>query len=387
MLGDIWLHSATAGHIAAALHRRAPDRLEHLFWDSEPYADGINKVTHGRSPYADDDIRNPLPFAYPPVFAWAGAAFSRVLPPPWGWRTYISVYLASVGAIQLVLVPFFLPRVDRRQAITLLCLAPIGLFLSTVFWSGNIHTVWYCLALLAAIPALRQDRWLPYYAVTVLAIVNQPVFAALLLLPLFTRKRRALLPSLTTAVLGASAYLLQRVARPDLYAQFQQTVTTHLAASHDYGEGTFGIAMSALTRLHHPNVTAAGLLQIAFSLAIIATLFLLSRYVSATDHRWWALLLLAIVAVNPRIMPYDAALGIAPALSFLLYGLRTKWQWPVALLLTSLCAAGHKLFGLTPLILAGFCMGAWHLRKSIEPLPLPAAPLPLEQTQAALLTR
>jgi hypothetical protein len=79
----------------------------------------------------------------------------------------------------------------------------------------------------------------------------------------------------------------------------------------------------------------------------------------ANDTRWWALIALAIILVNPRVMPYDAAQALIPAIFFLVYERKNGWliTLPVALA----CVAVHSLLGFTPIILAGFLAGATQL--------------------------
>jgi hypothetical protein len=225
--------------------------------------------------------------------------------------------------------------------------------LSTAFLSGNIHAVWYFAAALAAIPGLRTSRWLWFYLVTLTAMVNQPVFAALLLLPLLAGTRQYIASGMTVLA-AALAYAAEFAINPTLYRQFQQTVAAHLAVSHDFGQGVFGILM------HISSATLVpGAMQIVFSLGVVAVLIWLKTRGTANDLRWWALIALAILLVNPRVMPYDAAQGLIPAMFFLVY--RTKRGWLIVLLAVLACVVRHSLFGFTPVVLAGFAAGTFAL--------------------------
>jgi hypothetical protein len=357
---DICVHSEVVGNMLARLHIHALHPLENLFWDAEPYSSGITTFNQGRSPYSLDDLDNPLPFAYPPAFLWVGGALARLLPTPWGWRLYVLAYMGSIFTLELLLAAVLLGRMRRAEIITLLILTPLCVFMSTVFWSGNIHLVWYGAAILAAIPGAFRGRWAWFYLVSVLAMINQPIFFLLLLFPIFAGKKQYL-PSALTAIVAGASYLAQKIFSPVLYQQFQATVSSHLLASRDFGEGVFGASAQLFARFHILGTGVPGAIQIVFSAAILGTLFWLRPRVLRTDRRWWALIALAIVLMNPRIMPYDSALGLIPAIYFLIYGMRPPKQWLVAAAVMVASVLGHKVFGFSLLLLSGFVVGAWQL--------------------------
>lgn len=357
LFGDIWLHSRMAKRLALLVHLQGPRLQLHLFWDAVPYATGITSYNQGKSPYPLDDPTYLLPFSYPPVFVWVGGELARLLGPSRGWRLYIAIYLASLVALEFSLSLFFLQNVKKRQALALLCLAPLSAFTTTVFWSGNIHIIWYCAAVLAAISGLRHNRWLWYYLVAFLAAVNQPVFLLLVLLPLFAAQRQSL-PSALTGAAAAAVYLVQRFACPDLYLQFRELAATHLLASRDFGQGAFGVSAKLLARVGILGTVVPAILQILFSCAILLALLRLRNRVPRGDKRWWALIAIAIVLANPRIMPYDAALGLAPTCYFLVFGLRTPWRWPLLAFLVAATCVAHRPIGFSLLLLAGFLVGA-----------------------------
>lgn len=356
---SLFVHSSWLAALLATHHLHVPDTLEHLFWDTEPYGRGIGKVMAGHTPY-DDPMESLLPFVYPPAFAWVGAALGRLLPFPYGYSLYIFAYLISMIGTQLLLVPFFVRHLDRVRGLTLLILAPLSLFSSTMFWSGNIHVIWLFVAALSAAPGLEREQWWPYRIVALLAMVNQPIFASLMLLPVFAG-RREWIASIATAVVAGVLYFSQSLIDPALYHQFQSSIAPRLAITHDYGQGIFGILMWFGDRFAHVQpLLAAGVVQVAASLAVVGCLFLLRPHVSRGDPRWWALLAVAIVAVNPRIMPYDVIAVIGPALS-LIFALRPTRQWAVMLIVTLVGFAFHKAIGLTPLLFASFAAGVWQL--------------------------
>ena len=156
LLVDLGVHGSVARRVAERMHVRTPDRLEHVFWDAEPYAVGINRYNAGVSPYTLDDLWNPLPFAYPPVFVWVGGGLARGLGAAWGWRVYLGLYLVCMLLLQMMSGAVFLGARERAGWGVLVCVAPLGLFLSKAFLSGNIHVIWYALAALAAVGGVKS---------------------------------------------------------------------------------------------------------------------------------------------------------------------------------------------------------------------------------------
>ncbi len=356
----LWIHGAMATRIAGQLHVHAPTKFQHFFWDTEPYSAGITSFNEGRSPYSVKDVDNPLPFAYPPIFVWVGGALARILPAPWGWRLYITVYIVSVVLLEVLLVSIYMGRMRRPEIVALLCLAPLCFVMSTILWSGNIHILWYCAAWFAAIPGLTCGRWQWFYLVALLAIVNQPVFLSLLLLPIFAGTRQYMQSALTVAASGC-VYVAEILISPGLYQQFRESIVSHLTVSRDFGQGVFGLSAYVCSRFHIFNTEIPGALQVLFSCALVATLFWLRPRVVQTDRRWWALITLGVVLVNPRIMPYDAALGLIPAIYFLIYGLSSPWQsmFVMPVVLGSLIA--HNQVGFSLVLLSGFLVGVWQM--------------------------
>jgi hypothetical protein len=356
---DVWVHSAAVMRLAGAAHLPKPAPLGHLFWDTEPYAVGINAFAHGQSPYTLTDPENPLPFAYPPIFAWAGAQLSKVFPSPWGWRIYIAIYMISVYLVELLFAWLLLRPLNRWQIAGLCGFLPLAAFMSTVFLSGNMHIVWYAAAMVAALPGVRRGSWIAFYIVVALAAASQPVFLLMLLLPIFCGRMRQWIASALTAAAGASFYLAEKIICPQLYHDFRETINVHLSYNPDFGQGIFGIIAGPLRRLGHPGLIVPGVLQLLFSGAIVLLLILLRPRVAWRDPRWLALLALAVVLINPRIMPYDSSVGLIPAIYFVLFALPLGSQWIVALSVSLVCAAGHHAVGFTPLLMVGFAIGAW----------------------------
>ena len=368
--GLVLIHTALPAFLSHRIHATGFTGQLHVFWDARPYAQGINSYNSGQNPYPLDDAANILPFAYPPVFLWVAAPLARLLTPEVGWRAYTVVNLACVVLVQLILSAMFLRRLGRR-VLLLLLFVPISLFATTVFWSGNIHLVWYAAAMLAAFPGIRRNQWLPFYATALLASVNQPVFALMLLLPVFGGRGQYLYSAVTVVLTGA-VYVAERALHPALYAAFQMSVKQHLQASHDFGHGFFGIcATLAAPRLPFAVPLAMGL-QLIFSAAIFLLLLYLKPKERGDSPSWLGLIAIAIVLVNPRIMMYDAAIGIIPACYFLVAGIRFRMtgpqitRWVLLILTVSLSVAAHQLLEFSLLLLAGFVAGVADERERLR---------------------
>ena len=362
--GVILMHGGLPSWLSSHIHSSGFNGELHVFWDAQPYAKGITSYIQGRDPYPLDNPSDILPFAYPPVFLWVGGALARALTSALGWKLYTSLNVISVVLLQVLLSAVFFRRLSKREAIALVVFAPLCLFLTTVFWSGNIHLVWYFAAMVAAIPGLRRNQWLWFYGVTLLATVNQPVFLLMLMLPFFAGTRQ-LLFCVADVVVITVAYLVERMIDPGLYKAFQATVEQHLQTSHDFGEGVFGMIATGLDGRTHLALKVAAVLQVLFSAAVFFLLLYLRKQGKQDAVRWWGLIAMAIVLVNPRVMPYDAAIGLIPACFFLVSGLRFsvtpvqvgRWALILATVLATL--ASHRLLGYTLVVFSGFALGSW----------------------------
>ena len=358
MPGLILMHGSSL--LQHKVHSEGFNETLNVFWDALPCAYGITSYNSGHTPYPTDNLSHML--AYPPIFLWVGGPLARWLTPAFGWRLYTVVNVASVVLVQIILSAMFFRRLRIMQAIFLCCFMPIAFIATTIFWSGNIHLMWYGIAMLAAITGVRNHLWLPFYFATLLATLNQPVFAILLLLPVLAGQSQMLFAA-ATALLAGTAYFTEKLIDPSMYAEFQASVKYYLQASHDYGQGLFGIC----AKLLGPHLSFAVPLSMAVQAVFSASIFFLLLYLKPKERRdslrWLGLIAIAIVLINPRVMMYDAAIGIIPACYFLVCRLELRAsrqqaaRWLMLVLTILLSLAAHKILGFSLLLLSGFASG------------------------------
>jgi hypothetical protein len=336
----------------------------HPFWDARIYADATTNLNRGKSPYI---LPYDLPFIYPPVFVLIASWLGRLLTPAVGWKLYLSVHIASVLGLPFVLARFYLRGLGKIEAFCLFLLAPF-LFTETVFFAGNISSLCYCAALLAAAPGLSRNRWRWFYLVTVLASATKITFLLLLLLPLLSAVGQAL-PSAVATLVTFGVYLSQRIWMPGLYRQFQEALSRQTFTARNYGMAPYGVTANLLERFHIMGFVIPAAVQIVFAGVILLTLLRLRSQVDPRDERWLALILIAILLINPRMFVYDVTTGLLPAYVLFIAGMRLPVTWLLAAISILGFFIGHGAMGFLFLLLSAFVVGVASLKGAGEMLP------------------
>ncbi len=331
------------------------------FGDTRVYAHAIDNFNSGKSPYV---LPGELPYIYPPVFVWAGSWLSRLLTPALGWKLYVTVHVASVVAVPFILARFYLRRLGYVEAVALFLLAPFAVTENAML-GGNVAHPFYCAALLAAAPGLSSNRWRWFYAVVVLAAAVKITFLILLLLPLLAGAAQ-ILPSVITTAITGSLYLLQMICSPELYHQFRETLARQTFTSRNYGFAPFGATANLLWHFHISGFILPAAVQILCAAAILYVLWRLRMRAEPGDDRWLALILVAIVLVNPRMFESDVATGLLAAYFLLLCNWRIPATWVLAAISFSGFFIRHGALGYLFLFTSAFIAGAWTLRKAPE---------------------
>jgi hypothetical protein len=333
--------------------------LHPLFWDARIYADAITNFNQGKSPYI---LPHSLPFIYPPVFVLIGGWLARLLPPNLGWKLYLSAHIASVLGLPLVLARFYLRGLGKMEALALFLLAPF-MVTEAVFFAGNISSLWYCAALLAAGPGLSANRWKWFYLVTVLASATKITFLLLLLLPLLAGAGQVL-GSVITTLVTLGIYLSQKILMPDLYGQFREALSTQTFTARSYGIAPYGVTANLLERFHIMGFAIPAAVQIVFAGAILISLWRLRSRIDPRDERWLALIILALLLINPRMFVYDVTTGLLPVYFLLIAGARLPVTWLLTAI--SICGffIGHGYIGFLFLLLSAFVVGMVSLMRT-----------------------
>ncbi len=281
-----------------------------VFWDAKVYARAIHDWRIGQNPYSLADPA--LLFIYPPLFLRLGAFFAAVLPGHGGWFLYVPIYAACSLALPYLLARYYLRQswLSPTCALVLVAMEPrfAGL---TALRSGNISNIFYFVALAAAVPGLRRNRWTYFYLAVFLIAIVKLNFLVVLLIPLLIG-RQQWMKSCLCALCAIATYPLQKIASPQLFDGFRTAMSAQIAERGSYGYGVMRIGVQVQTMLHHPIGALPWVLQIVFMLGLVAAMFALRRRFNPGNASalWIALVLLATILCNPRILAYDSDIGL-----------------------------------------------------------------------------
>jgi hypothetical protein len=359
--------------------------------DLPVYTHALQQWRAGVSPY--DASLAPLFFLYPPAFLYIAAGLSHLTPAGWGGTAYLVAHLSAICALPLVLARslFRLPWLSPLFALLL--------FFSSSRFTGvlalcglNVASLLYCLGFVCAIPGLRRNRWEWFYVAVFFAAIIKITFLALLLLPLLAGRRQWLRSvACGAAVVGTN--FAESAFWPELYDGYEWSLRQGILMQEGFGYGIFG----ALATYHYKERGGAGVAPYIASVLVAAGLmvlmFLLRRRMArlkgfsqarslAENGNWLALIVVAIVLVNPRQMQYDVDIALLAGFVLWVYGLRTRRLLALAamLFLPSLVVPYlvlnphmHGLYEVL-LVLAAFGLGYWRLWRDTGSGVMPGLP-------------
>ena len=255
-----------------------------------------------------------LLFVYPPVVLYAGSTLENV------FGVHIWGIFFSLHVVCMLLTPLLLARYFLRDSWLTPMMAAL-VFLSEsrftgvmAIYSANVAPSLYFLALLAAVPGIRSNRWRWFYLVVLIAGLIKLTLVILLLLPVFAGTRQWL-RSISCGAGVISGYAVQAKVVPALYAGYKSALLQQVSVRGLYGYGVFGVVASLDGRLHRHVGGDAYVAWACCAAAMLGGLFWLkSRRADALDtSTWLALLLMAVIIINPRMLAYDAYLGLFAA--------------------------------------------------------------------------
>jgi len=326
-----WPFLLAALFITAIYYHLRPGAFHLILIDCGVYADAIKTWMAGGDPYrfvSGDD----LPFVYPPVFLYAGALFARLFTLHGGWILYVAIHLLATAALPWILHRFYLQ--DRNVsllAVYALYFAAPGFIGMLATETGNIAVLGYALLLAAAVPGLRRNRWLFFYVALLLLALAKPSFLPFLLLPLLFG-RGQILWSVLTGLLATGSLLSQRWLTPALYARFTETLAKRTTEVGDVGVSLFGLVFHLLHNLHLPGqIVLPALAYAVLALTVLTVLWLL-RSRDRTPP-WYALVLLGVLFLNPRLEYYDFCVAFPLAFFVFVRPLSLKFSLPLYLAL------------------------------------------------------
>ncbi len=293
-------------------------------WDAKVYARALHDWRNGQDPYSLSDPL--LLFVYPPVFLYAGGFLARVLPADLGWFLYLAVFAAASLALPFVLARFYLRRSWFSVAFAYVLAVMLPRFTGLMaLRTGNITNIFYFVALAAAIPGMRKNRWGYFYAVIFLIVVVKVNFLIMLLLPLWLG-RRQWVPSILCGLCAIATYPVQKMLWPQLFAGFKNAASQQITGHGAYGYGVMRFGVEIESARHHAVGLMPYVLQVIFILVVIGAMFALRRRLGTGEEQslWPALVVLATILCNPRILPYDSDVALLAGFVLLVSALRTR---------------------------------------------------------------
>jgi hypothetical protein len=344
-------------------------------WWSEDlpvYAHAVETWLAGRDPY--NASLAPLFFLYPPVFLYFAGFLSHLVPAGSGAMVYAGAVIAATCTIPLVLARYFFRMAWLGPLFALLLFFVSPRFTGVLALCGmNIASILYCAAFVAALLGIRRNRWEWFYVAIFLAATIKITFLSLLLLPLLAG-RRQWLPSIGCGAAVVAANLGERALWPELYAGYEWSLCQGILLSQQFGYGLFGIVAS----YHHAQRIGAGIVAYVvgaiFAALLLTSMFLLRRRLDRCgtltgNGVWLALVVAAIILVNPRGMQYDIDIALFAGFVLWVYGLQTQRLLALMIMLflpslaVPLIVLNPHLHGMyeTLLVLAAFALAFWRM--------------------------
>jgi hypothetical protein len=345
--------------------------------DLAVYTQAIHSWLGGHNPY--NGSLAPLYFLYPPAFLLIAGWIAKFMPPAWGSVLYVVLNGATLCALPLILARYFFrqPWLSPLLALLLFFASPRFTGIEALR-TANIATPLYCLAFAVAIPGLKYNRWRWFYFAVFLAAIVKITFLALLLLPLLAGRRQWLWSILCAATV-AVANLGERLYWPSLYDGYLWSLRQGVLTSRAFGYGVFGLI--ADHRYFERGVGVSPyIVSGILALTLVGLMFWLRLRLERTGNKfqslaangiWLAMILTAIVLVNPRQMQYDIDISVFAAFVLFVYALRTKRLVVliVVLFLPSLLVpffiSNPRFHGIYEVFLsyAAFALGYWRLTR------------------------
>ena len=345
--------------------------------DLAVYTQAIHSWLAGHNPY--NGSLAPLYFLYPPAFLLIAGWVAKFMPLHWGPVLYVTLNAVALCALPVILARYFFRQPWLSPLFALL------LFFASPRFTGvqalrtvNIASPLYCLAFAAAIPGLKSNRWRWFYLAVFLAAIVKITFLALLLLPLLAGRRQWLW-SILCAASVAVANLGERLYWPNLYDGYMWSLRQGVLHSRAFGYGVFGLI--ADHRYFERGVgTSPYIVSGILALTLVGLMFWLKLRLEragdahpdlASNGIWLAMIVTAIVLVNPRQMQYDIDISVFAAFVLFVYALRTKrlLVLMLVLFLPSLVVpffiGNPRLQGIYEVFLsyAAFALGYWRLAR------------------------
>ena len=361
----LWLGVAIAIPIWLAVDTSA--------WDVRVYGKAIEALRAGLDPYSSAmavqtaahqqggvpaGVDPPWSYVYSPI-TLPPLRLIALLPGVVSGTLYWALYIIAV----LTQAWVGMQAAERTERRAFLYLAPVaaffpGLLANGIVLGGNVAYILYAAVLLAAVYAWRGHTWRWFYLAVLIASCVKAPLLSLVVIPVFTT-RKQWLPAIVTTIAGAGLFGMQQVVWPDLFRHYLQAVALQFTYNRDFGCSPAGL-LSGLLYDHGTAYTGpATVLYAIYAVAILGTLFYLSRlYLRGhfSLQQWLPVLLVGVILLNPRLIEYDVA-PLALPIAFI------GWRW-LRTFLSNQSAAW--VAGSTFVLLNALAITSWSLRKAMD---------------------
>jgi hypothetical protein len=142
--------------------------------------------------------------------------------------------------------------------------------------AGNISNISYFIALIAALPGIRKNRWELFYITVFLIAVVKVNILILLLMPLLIGQAQWL-PASLCGLCAVVTYPLQRIHSPQLFVGYQTAASNQIVDRGDYGFGVMRIAVESENLVHNFAKSSPYIVLAALILAITCVVIALYR--------------------------------------------------------------------------------------------------------------
>jgi hypothetical protein len=285
------------------------------FADAHVYARAVRVAAAGGDPYRTDPFY--FPFVYPPLVVRCGVLLCPLIAHHLSFRIYVLLTWIGVLSLPWIVCTGYIRSHWLTPWLGMLLFALQPLFkYEGIIYTGNIVLILLPLVLLAGVRGVRRHRWsLFYVSVGLCALIKAPMLA-LLLLPALSEDRE-LRPSIITGLCVCAAYLVQRLAMPQAYAEYQRNAWEQVMVHKDSGFNVLNYLLRQdrdLPILRHAVVAFA--VQAAVVLLLAAAFYWLRhcREDEAIRPLWAPALLVLSIVADPRLQHIVACAAILPCI-------------------------------------------------------------------------
>ncbi len=281
-------------------------------WDAKDYLSALQQYPA----YVNGQPSSSL--AYSPLFMIPVLGVARLLPLWLAMAVFGFAYFS--GWLVQLWVGMQCATPDERKILRYVAPAIAffpGLLISDVIVSGNLAYILYGLMLAAAAWGWKRGRWTWFYVAVLAAACVKVQLLTMLAIPLLCGKRQWMRTMMTGAA-GLALYALQFRIWPQAFHVYLNSLKVMSQSRRDFGCGPAGNLARVLQIRGVPYEKPCILFYVAYAVVMFLILLSLSRLYRERRVcfvNWAPVMLLGVVLLDPRILPYDfAAVSLPMAL-------------------------------------------------------------------------